>query len=154
IERADAVRQARQIGVEGNMHDASGCGAFTIEGIELPAYRVLEISRGHIGALEGLLVINVIAVRQCRDCLVSAERHRVGLIVVGPQSATYSQPASPKRSSVFQVSCSPAPSQPTGRAPLTLAMVSSVSRMIVGSSSAGTSLRRRELLWLCPIHSQ
>src|SRR5262249_49126809 len=83
IERTDAVWQARQIGVEGNMHDASGCGTFAIEGIELPAYRVLEISRGHIGALEGLLVINVIAVRQCRDRLVPAERHRVGLIVVG-----------------------------------------------------------------------
>src|SRR5262245_10778245 len=53
IEGTDAVRQARQIGVEGNMHDASGCGAFTIEGIELPAYRVLEISRGRVAALEG-----------------------------------------------------------------------------------------------------
>src|SRR5262249_40925280 len=83
IERTDAVWQARQIGMEGNMHDASGCGAFAIEGIELPAYRVLEISRGHIGALEGLLVINVIAVRQCRDRLAPAKRHRVGLIVIG-----------------------------------------------------------------------
>src|SRR5215472_10284594 len=83
VERSDTIWQAREIGMDGNMHDAPGCGIFTIEGIELPAYRVLEISRGHIGALEGLLVIDVIAVRQYRDRLAPAERHRVGLIVVG-----------------------------------------------------------------------
>ena len=42
---------------DGNMHDAPGCGTFTIEGIELPAYSVLEISRGHTGALKGLLAL-------------------------------------------------------------------------------------------------
>ena len=56
------------------------------------------------------------------------------------QSQTYSQPSAASRSSVFQVSCSPEPSQPTGRVPVALAIVASARWMIPDSSPGGALL--------------
>src|SRR5262245_58469128 len=64
VECADAVGQAGQVRMQRDMHDAAGSGALTIKGLELPANRVLEIGRLHVSALESLLVVDVVAVRE------------------------------------------------------------------------------------------
>src|SRR5262245_4600747 len=64
VECANPIGQAGEVRMQRDVHDAPGLGALTIEGIELPANRVLEISRPHVRALEGLLVVDVVAVRE------------------------------------------------------------------------------------------
>src|SRR5262249_24699423 len=83
VERADAIGHAGQIGMHRDMHHASGGGALAIERIELPADRILEIRRRHVGGFEGLLVVDVVAVRQRDELFAARDRHQVGLIVVG-----------------------------------------------------------------------
>src|SRR5262245_19452165 len=64
VECANPIGQAGEVGMQRDVHDASGPGALTVKRIELPANRVLEISRLHVGALEGLFVFDVVAVRE------------------------------------------------------------------------------------------
>src|SRR5262245_37664486 len=62
VECANPIGQAGEVGMQRDVHDASGPGPLTVKRIELPANRVLEISRLHVSALEGLFVVDVVAV--------------------------------------------------------------------------------------------
>src|SRR5262249_59522615 len=53
VERADAVRHAGQVGMNGDGHDAARLGALAIEHVELPADHLLELAGGAVRALEG-----------------------------------------------------------------------------------------------------
>lgn len=66
-----------------NVHDAPGLFALLIEHIKLPADYFLKIRCGDVSALEGLFVIDVVAVRHRDERFPVIQRHQVRLIVVG-----------------------------------------------------------------------
>src|ERR1700730_2863300 len=83
VERPDAIRQAGQIWMHSDMHDAPGCGAFTMEGVELPAGHCLGIAGIPICTFDRLFIVDVVAVGQRYYRFAVAQRHGVGLVIVG-----------------------------------------------------------------------
>ncbi len=81
------------------------------------------------------------------------ERHDIGLVVIDPVADILDAVLGQE---IERVPCLlQARAQPSaGRVPVARAISASASRMMRGSSSGGTSLRRRVLVSLWPIHSQ
>src|SRR6266571_899645 len=84
IERADAVRHAAQVRVQGDRHDAARFGAFFVEHVELAHDHVAELRRGAVAPLERRLVVDLGAVGHGHEPPSALELHHIRLIVVHP----------------------------------------------------------------------
>src|SRR5882762_6136363 len=84
VERADAVRHAAQVRMQGDRHDAPGFGAFFVENVELPHDHVAELLRRAVALLERGFVVDLRAVGHGHEPPSALQLHHIGLIVVHP----------------------------------------------------------------------